>query len=438
VNRSTLPIGWILFATALVLRCAWVLVRWRSDGASLTFPDESLHWQLATHLVQDGTLTSDDGRLAARMPLYPLMLALFAAAGQAGILLARLAQALIGAVTAAVIYHLARASGGTRAAAVAGLLVAIDPFAIFFANLLLTETLFTLLLVSLVAAACQVLPPHSRRWSWGLVMITAPLALLTRPAVAALIPLVWGLILALSQDRRRALRPLLRCVAVLGVLLLPWGLRNRAVLGSFAWLSTNGGVTLYDAQGPQADGSSDQSFLEQIPALAGLDEVERDRLLQHRAWRQMREDPTRVLQLALTKIGRTWNPLPNVAEYRGGLAAWAGATYTIAVVLAALAGLILSARRRHAPTLRLHGFVFSAVLYFTLLHAVYIGSVRYRVPLMPLLAAAAATLCTQTKYPRTPHALSAAAPPATPPATPPPARRTARSESPPPRRDAAT
>ena len=108
-------------------------------------PDEQIHWQLATNLVERVELKTNDGRYAARMPAYPLFLAMFAGQGEAGILFARAAQAVLGALAAWVVYALAARSLGRRAGLIAGMLAAFDPYAIFFANLLLTETLFTLI-----------------------------------------------------------------------------------------------------------------------------------------------------------------------------------------------------------------------------------------------------------------------------------------------------
>jgi hypothetical protein len=174
------------------------------------------------------------------------------------------------------------------------------------------------------------------------------------------------------------------------------------VLGAFAWLSTNGGVTLYDAQGPQADGSSRQEFMRDLLADPHFNEVTIDRTLQQLAIEQMRRDPLRVLRLAGLKFLRTWNPVPNVAEYRAGIAAQVGAVYTVVTLLLALVGLIRAATvrlRRYQLTFwrinpgprTFHALVWLPVICFTLVHCIYIGSVRYRIPLMPFVALAAST-----------------------------------------------
>lgn len=386
--------GWLFLAAALALRAGWVLWRWAAAGPELSYDDEHLHWQLASHLVHDGTLVTDDGRLAARMPLYPLFLAPFAAAGPGGILAARLAQALLGALTAVVAWRFAAAALGRRSGLVAGALVCCDPFAVFLANLLLSEVLFTLLALGLTASAWRMLAPGRAGGPLAGLAVLGPAAVLTRPSAAAWLPLLWLLVAALAAERRRTLPRLLLCPLALGLALLPWGLRNRAALGAFAWLSTNGGATLYDAQGPQADGSSDQAFMQTLPELRGLDEVGRDRTLLRLALDQMARDPGRVLELAGVKLRRTWSLTPNVAEHRHGPAAWAGAAFTLVTALGALAGLARTVAGRRAPagSGRLHALLWLPVAYFTLLHCVYVGSVRYRVPLMPFLAVAGATL----------------------------------------------
>ncbi len=390
----------LIFIGALLLRAGWVLWRWHHAGAATEFDDENLHWQLARHLVVDGSLVSDDGRYAARMPLYPLFLALFAAWRETGVLAARLAQALLGAATAWMACRLARRALGRKAAIVAGVLVAIDPFGIFFCNLLLTEVLFSAIAVGLVACAWLVLaePGADEQFSAVGVALLGAAAVLTRPSSAGWVVALWLVLWLFDRDRRRGTRRCVLYATVMGAALLPWGLRNRAMIGAPAWLSTNGGVSLFDAVGPQADGSSNQDFLRYMPHLGRLDEVQTDRVLRRLALDEVRQDPRRIVRLAWVKFRRTWSLTPHVAGYRSGIAAWAGAAYTLVLLLAAVAGLVRTLSRRHAATarrtvtLRLHALLWLPVVYFTLVHSLFVGSVRYRVPLMPLLALAAATI----------------------------------------------
>jgi 4-amino-4-deoxy-L-arabinose transferase-like glycosyltransferase len=393
VSDKHLPLGWLIFAAALLLRLAWVLTCWTANGPSLEFDDERLHWDLARNLIQHGEMVSSDGRYAARMPAYPLFLSVFAGFGDAGILLARLAQAGLGAASAAMAYWLARAALGRAGGLLAGLLVAFDPYAIFFANLLLTEVPFTLLLLGLTACAWRLAAVARPAWgAFAGVAVLGPTAIMLRPPAAGWLFLLWALLLVMRGFSRRAVVQTAAFTGILVVLMLPWGLRNQAALGAWAWLSTNGGVTLYDALGPQANGSSNQTFIHELPELSDLDEVARDRLLRERAWDELRRDPGRAWRLAGVKFLRTWSLVPNVADYREGAVALASAAYTLLVLILAGVGLLRCLARWARPTtIAYHALLWLPVVYFTLVHCLFIGSLRYRVPLMPLLALAAAT-----------------------------------------------
>lgn len=405
--RTSAGAGWWIFLAALLLRVGWVGYDWSRNGARLAFDDEHVHWQIATNLVQRGEFVTADGRHAARMPLYPLLLAPFAALGPAGVLAARLAQAALGASAARGAYALGRDIAGPRAGIAAGVLVALDPFAIFLTNLLLNETLFALLLLGLTGCAWALAGAEAgraRRLAAGLALL-ATAAVFTRPEALACVVVLAALAAICPATRRHAPRALLLTVAALLVAFGAWGLRNGRVLGAPALLGTNGGVTLYDGQGPQAQGDSNQAFLLKMPDVLALDEVARDRELRRRALEQMRADPARVVHLAAIKFARMWNFVPNVSEYRSGAAPWISAGYMIVVLGLAVAGAV---RLRSRP--RPLALLLTPVLLFTLIYGIYVGSVRYRVPLLPLLEVLAGAAFIARTPPPTPANVAGARP----------------------------
>lgn len=388
MNRRWDGAGLAIVGLALALRLGWIGYRWASDGAALEYDDERLHWQIACNLVARGQFISDDGRMAARMPLYPLYLALFAWAGSAGVLLARLGQALLGALTVWVLDRWAAEGLSRRAGRIAGTLAAIDPFAVFFCNLLLNESLFTLIAAGLSASVWRLAaapPGAAARAALAGAMLLGPAAVLTRPEALGWLILLWLVLLSWEGWRRRSLAHVGLCAALVAAALAPWAARNHIVLGRAVWLSTNGGVTLYDGLGPQADGSSNQSFLEQMPELAAMNEATRDEHLRRAALRCAADDPQRALRLAAVKFLRTWNVVPNVAAHHSGASAWVSAAFMLAVLSCAGVGV---ARARVPPRLLLLWLL--PVVYFTLVSCVFIGSVRYRIPLMPFVELTAA------------------------------------------------
>jgi 4-amino-4-deoxy-L-arabinose transferase-like glycosyltransferase len=409
VNRALRHPATATFLLALLLRVGFALFENARSGSTLEWPDEELHWQIARNLAEHGKFVTDDGRLAARMPLYPAFLSLFATLGPAGVPAARIAQAILSALVVPIGVWLARRAFGQRAAWLAGGLLALDPYATYFAARLLTEVPFTLVAVGLIAGAiCDDetvrLADHDDRnhrpgrAPFVSVRCLADFRLLGVAAILlrqSAVPWVVAWLIVFWWFARNKLRAAFqaagRVIFIVAFIFGAWGRPNLVALGDFAWFSTNGGVTLYDAQGPQADGSSNQAFLKEMPQLAGLGEVALDHELTRLAIEQMQRDPARVLRLAWIKFARMWNPLPNVAEYRAGAAAWAGAAYTVVVLILAIGtGLACLLRPTKRRARRLQIYLWLPVIVFTLLHCIYIGSVRYRVPLMPMLAISAA------------------------------------------------
>ncbi len=396
----------ICFLAALLFRLAWLMTVLARGGAA-QLPDECVHWSIAANLMQHGVFVSEEGRYAARMPLYPLFLACFVNLGEPSEFAAKVAQSVIGAVTVVLAIRIARRIGGTPTAWAAGGLAAADPYAIYFSNLLLTETVFTPALVVLTLIMLRLLgvtprsadgrvgtpdsrlsPTADRDSDWPAVLglaLAGAGAVLIRPSAAGLVVLFWAAACVLPPTWKQRLLRAAVFAAIFAAAMLPWGLRNKGVIGDYAWLSTNGGLTLYDGQGPQAAGGSDQAFAYIMPELWPLSEVEQDRRLRTLAIEQMQRDPQRVLELAAIKFLRTWSLTPNATEFSSGLRDAVSAVFSGGVFVLALVG--AWRLRRHYSLLI---FLLAPIVYFTLVHCIYVGSLRYRIPLMPLVEILAA------------------------------------------------
>jgi hypothetical protein len=190
-----------------------------------------------------------------------------------------------------------------------------------------------------------------------------------------LVPLA---MIVLGRFRRRAIWRAATIPGIVVILLVPWALRNYAVTGQWCWLTTRGGISLYDGLQPGATGESDLAHTKTMADVRGLTEVEWDAHFRAAAWATARRDPAGMLRLAGRKFIRTWSLTPNVAEYHGGATAKISAAWMTIMLGLAAYGLWLSRRRVAAWALLL-----LPVVAFTALHMVYVGSVRYRVPLMP-------------------------------------------------------
>jgi 4-amino-4-deoxy-L-arabinose transferase-like glycosyltransferase len=151
-------------------------------------------------------------------------------------------QQVLGVATALLAYGLGRITFGRAAGLLAGLLVAINGALIVSGQSIMTETLFTFLL--LLTLLLLLKAGKSGHWGWALLAgVVLGAAALTRPVAQILVLAVPLAFLLYAPRAWRRPWPVVRSSAIvgLGVLLVmvPWMLRNMAEHGT---LSAAGGL----------------------------------------------------------------------------------------------------------------------------------------------------------------------------------------------------
>ena len=226
-----------VFVVALTLRLVVLAVAVFGPGRVLWLPDSLEYDLLGRNLALHGVFSRSPAPPFApdyqRTPLFPLQvtLAYLLAGGRPGVAatLTVAANAVLGALTAALLVPLGAVLGARRAGLWAGLLLAVDLTSIVYSAMLLSEELFALLLVgALLALARYAGAPGA--WPAALAGAALGLATLTRP-IGILLPLVFAPCFFLAQGRRglpSALRDLALCGLVMGAIVAPWSLRARA------------------------------------------------------------------------------------------------------------------------------------------------------------------------------------------------------------------
>ena len=260
--------------------------------------------------------------------------------------------------------------------------VALDPFLVFFSGLLLTETLFA---VSLLAAWYFVVATAQAdagvRWRDAIgAGLLLTLCVLLRPSAVVLVVFAVMLIAVGRGAKRKRLARAWVILAVVVMGLFPWALRNRATIGQWRWLTTRGGISLYDGLREGATGNSDLAHTKTMSDVAGLSETAWDAYFRSAAIRAAQSDPMRVVKLAGSKFLRTWSLIPNVEAYRRGSAAVAGAAFMVLALATAAVGWWRCRRSAYRWIVLL-----TPVVAITCMHMVFVGSVRYRVPVMPFV-----------------------------------------------------
>jgi hypothetical protein len=190
-------------------------------------------------------------------------------------------------------------------------------------------------------------------------------------------------------------------IAALAVTMSPWWLRNYTITGRFVPTSLQVGASLYDGLSPHATGASEmqpvdefaRSYRASLPPerrfTAAEWEVELDHALREAALDWARKNPRRALRLAGVKFLRMWNIWPNAAEFQ---------SWRLRLILAATYAPLLVLGLWGAWRWSLRDWPFALcvmpAIYFTLLHVVFVASIRYRQPAMLPLIVLAATVAT--------------------------------------------
>lgn len=234
-----------LLAALLLLRLAMVagyplLVRVMPSWA---WSNNDGYDTIALNWVTTGTFALETGiPTAARLPLYPLLIAAcVAVAGAAFPALVMLLQAFLSTLTGYVLFRMAEGLFGRRPAFVALLLFTLHPQANNFVFRCATETLFVFLVMMLLHHAVRFVR-HNRRADLLLASVWLGLSLLTRqtlaPLALAAVPL---LVLRAFVRRREVGRSLLNAalaLATVALVLTPWVTRNYARSGHAPVLQT--------------------------------------------------------------------------------------------------------------------------------------------------------------------------------------------------------
>jgi 4-amino-4-deoxy-L-arabinose transferase-like glycosyltransferase len=412
-----------LFLLAAGLRLVFVITVTRPTfpgGGTLPFNDMLFYHDTARALADGRGYISFDGQPTARWPpAFPFLLSLVYRVAGAKPGAGEAMNALLGAMTVPLLYLVALRSFGRPAAKVAGVALALFPGQILMAEGILAETLYTFVLVG-VLALLVTLP--DRRWAAAALGVAVGVAALTRGEGLALLlvpPLVWW---GTLPRRELALRTGAMLAATL-VVVTPWVIRNAVEVDSFVGISTNSSQTFWAGHNENAYGGATYprgAFLREVTQLPreGF-EVEQARLLRKDALDWMVHHPlgeltliprklvylnvgdSRAIQVGVTNAERQRKlgapvvagiaPVVTDDAQAGvlmGTIADVGWYGLLAVTVLAL--VILGRRLWRTPATRASIVVIATAL--VLYGFVFYGNFRYRMPLEPLMILLAAPL----------------------------------------------
>ena len=368
-----------------------------ASNGDYTFPDSATYLVPAYNLLHGHGFIGDLGfPETIRTPVYSLFLLPFIAFAKSLAPIV-IVQHLINVALTIAIYLFSRRRFSRFIANAAALLFAIDTPVIHYANKVLTETLFTAGLFALFVFVLQQRKVITSGILTGALVLLRPLAILYFVIAAFFFP-----------KKRVAL------YVVLSLLFpIAWGIRNRVETGVFTISSIAGvNMLLHRAAGAlaiiDAGDFKDDLNDRQQELLQDANEVLKDR---YHVTDPMTIDPairgayydkvgTRIaLQhpigiamlmargLLVNLFDSDWEAMMVVSKVDASLIQFAVEAYAHALILLAIIGVITLWRNLAQ---RLAMMLALTVLYFLLISAGGESEARFRVPVMPMIAIAAA------------------------------------------------
>jgi len=382
----------LLMLFALAVRLGAALVWQARVGGRFGFGDSESYWELGRAIAQGEPYVF--GNLPARVfrtPGYPLLLApLFLVTGnEPTVMWARAENAVLGTLTVAAVWWLARQLFDARAAWIAAVATALYPGAIALSGLVLTETPFCLLMIlqfGLWTVSVRAQRTHAACGFALAAGLTGGAATLVRPSWLLFTPAA-ALLAVIVGNRMRRQHAAVGVVMLAGLVLAmtPWWIRNAMVTGRFVPTTLQVGASLYDGLNPDATGASDMDFVPEFtervqaePAVPGEPlEVRLDRRFREEAMAFARQNPGKVVKLALVKFVRMWNVWPNEPSLSSWPVRIVVAVSYLPVLMLGLIGAAKTFRTGWA-----YWLCWLPAVYFTGLHTIFVSSIRYRQPAM--------------------------------------------------------
>jgi 4-amino-4-deoxy-L-arabinose transferase-like glycosyltransferase len=394
--------AWIaILAVALCARLAagaW----WQSrlGDRPFFFGDSVGYWELARTIARGEPYQylTPDARVF-RTPGYPVVLStLFIFGGDnPPVLAARAMSAVLGTLAVGIAGWWTTQLFNTRAGLIAGWITALYPGSIALGVFVLSEAPFCPLMLAQLAlwsAAWRSISTHHALALAIAAGVAAGCAVLMRPSWLLFTPFAITVGLMFVRDRVRQLLLGGAMAAALVLCLIPWWIHNARVTGRFVPTTLQVGASLYDGLRARATGASDMRFVPEVTErerIAGSStdpdvfEYRVDRRMTEESLAWAKQHPGRVVELVGIKFLRMWNVWPNEPAFRSWIM-----RVGILVTYGPLLVLSLIGVLRYTRSGWPYVLAWLPAVYLTLLHVVFVSSLRYREPAMLALIVLAA------------------------------------------------
>jgi 4-amino-4-deoxy-L-arabinose transferase-like glycosyltransferase len=389
-----------------------LFILWHTSALGTEIVDEQQYRQIGLSLLAGNGFGWGPGALTSiRPPLYPALLAaVWGIFGPNNLQVVRVLQIILALGTTALVYQVAARLYDPATARYAAALSWLYPSFVFFNFLILTETLFTFLLMAFVLTAVMVVQ-RPRALPALICGLSLGLAALTR-SVLWPVPIVFGPLLAAlirAPLRQRLILPGFLLVGY-AVVVVPWAVRNTRLQEVVTIVDTMGGINLrmgnyeYTPDDRMWDAvaiTGEKSWVHGFTVEPGQTPTEgrKDKWAQRQAIAYMLANPGITLRRSLIKFADFWGlEREFIAGIQSGLFAppkWLGIIASLLIVVAYVVVILIGAAGMWLTPprdWRCHILLLFPVALFVAAHSIIFGHSRYHLPLIPIFAIYAAQL----------------------------------------------
>jgi len=353
----------IIFFAALFIRTAYTVF---FVGISSVPDYDSVQYNSYAVSVAGEGVYRDGNDRSFRSPLYPLFVAgvyyIFGHSYPA----VKIVQIILGALTCVLIYFLGLEYGSRNVALYSGLFSCVY-FGLFAQPAhILTETLFTFLLI--LSILCFMKMDQSAAYKY-MGPVFAGLTALTRPTTL-IFPAFIALWFIIKYPFKKALKETVISALLFFLVIVPWTARNYSIHHKLVFISTDGGIAFGGVHNSDAKGQWSLKYID-ISKYSGLNEVERDKKLFDMGIEYLKGlTPIQLVKLELLKISAFIYPFLPKYDFTYGI-----------IFPFWIYGMFLMYKKKEAKNYLLF---FVIALFFTSV-VIICGSPRYRGPMSPYI-----------------------------------------------------
>ncbi|HTT65730.1 MAG TPA: glycosyltransferase family 39 protein [Bryobacteraceae bacterium] len=348
---------------------------------------------LAGGLGYSSPLVVESGPTAWMTPLFPLILAgvfkLFGIMSFKSFLIITAMDCAFSALTAWVIWAIARRAFNSASAVTAGWIWTLLPSAVFYPVAWVWDTSLSALIFALIMLASMRLLESERVAAWAGYGALWGIGAMINASIVSTLPFLLGWdAKALRARSGRWLKLTVVALLLFAVVIAPWFIRNYAVFHRLILFRSNFGLELWlgnnnDNPGIWAWWLHPNDDDKERRLYVGLGEIAYMNLKQKEAVAWIRQHPAGFVEQTFRRFVDNWTGFDEPATSLANRPFYVivGMSLEVLFPLLALPGVLLAYRRRST-----YAFPFgSAIFFFPVVYYITHTSLRYRHPIDPVL-----------------------------------------------------